>query len=132
MDARDTALVAAPACTTLDREGHVRLDDAPGVTSAHASRSAGTPRLQTLAGPPARQLIAGLCVVLATIVLLPIPFGNIPPAWAISIMTLGMLRRDGLWILIGIATGFASIALVWGVAVSLVGGVVESLQRILG
>jgi hypothetical protein len=55
-----------------------------------------------------------------------------PPAWAISIITLGVLRRDGLWILVGIATGLASIVLVWGVAISLVGGVVESLERFLG
>lgn len=91
-----------------------------------------TPRFQTLSGPLSRRFIAGLCVVLAMIILLPIPFGNMPPAWAISIITLGVLRRDGLWILLGIATGLASIALVWGVAISLVGGVVESLERFLG
>jgi len=91
-----------------------------------------TPRLQTLADPLARRLIAGLCVVLATLILMPIPFGNMAPAWAICIMTFGMLRRDGLWILIGIATGLASIALVWGVVASLVGGTVQCLHRFLG
>jgi len=90
------------------------------------------PRFQTLSGPLARQSIAGLCVVLATIILLPIPFGNMPPAWAISIMTLGMLRRDGLWILIGITTGLASLALAWGVATSIGSSAVEYLQRLLG
>jgi hypothetical protein len=90
------------------------------------------PRFQTFAGPLARRLVAGLCVVLATIILLPIPFGNMPPAWAISIITLGMLRRDGLWILLGISTGLASIALVWGVAISIGSSTVESLQRLLG
>lgn len=91
-----------------------------------------TPRFQTLSGPLPQRLIAGLCVVLAMIILLPIPFGNMLPAWALSILALGILRRDGLWILVGIATGLASIALVWGVALSVVSGVVESLQRFLG
>jgi hypothetical protein len=87
------------------------------------------PRLHARLGPLATRLVAALCVVLALIILLPIPFGNMPPAWSISLIALGMLRRDGAWVLLGIATGLVSIALVWAVTLSLVSGVLDALQR---
>jgi len=90
------------------------------------------PRWQALARPLARRLVAALCVVLATIILLPIPFGNMPPAWAISIVALGTLRRDGVWILVGSVTGIASIALVWGVALPLVGAALAFVRSLAG
>jgi len=89
------------------------------------------PRLEAFVGPLAERLVAGLCVVLALIILLPIPFGNMAPAWAISVIALGFLHRDGAWVLVGIATGVASIVLVWGVTASLVAAALESLQRFL-
>jgi hypothetical protein len=90
------------------------------------------PRWQALAHPLARRLVAALCVVLATIILLPIPFGNMPPAWSISIVALGTLRRDGVWILAGSTAGMASIALVWGVALPLVKAALTYLVALFG
>ena len=89
------------------------------------------PRLEALAGPLAARLVAGLCVLLALIILLPIPFGNMAPACAISIIALGVLHRDGAWVGVGIAVGVASIALVWGVTSSLAHAALEWLQRLL-
>src|SRR5439155_1944800 len=73
------------------------------------------PRLQALTRPASEQLIGALCVVLALILFLPIPFGNMLPALAISVLALGVLQRDGVWVLAGVATAFVSIAVVWGV-----------------
>jgi len=73
------------------------------------------PRCQAFASPTAARPAAALCVLLALIIVLPIPLGNMPPAGAISLIALGMLRRDGICVLVGVAVGLASIALVWGV-----------------
>ena len=89
------------------------------------------PRLSTLACPSAARPAAALCAVLALIIVLPIPLGNMPPAWAICLIALGMLRRDGIWVLAGVATGLASIALVWGVLAASVTGTLELLRRLV-
>lgn len=89
------------------------------------------PRFPILACPSAARPAAALCVVLALIIVLPIPLGNMPPAWAISIIALGMFRRDGILVLAGVATGLASIALVWGVLTASVAGTLELLQRLV-
>lgn len=77
------------------------------------------PRLAALTGPLAERLVGALCLVLALVLFLPIPFGNIPPAIAISVIALGLLARDGAWVLIGSVIGVVSIAIVWGVLVAL-------------
>jgi hypothetical protein len=61
-----------------------------------------------------------LAALLAIIVFLPIPLGNMLPALAICLLALGILERDGVWILAGLATAAASVALVWGVLYALI------------
>lgn len=89
------------------------------------------PRFPVFARPSAARPAAALCVILALIIVLPIPLGNMPPAWAISLIALGMLRRDGIWVLAGVAAGLASIVLVWGVLAASVVGTLELLQRLV-
>jgi hypothetical protein len=89
------------------------------------------PRLSVLVQPLSVRLIGFLCAVLALILWLPIPFGNIPPAMTISVLALGLLRRDGVWVLAGILAALASIALVWGVSVTLIRAGVELLLQML-
>jgi hypothetical protein len=90
------------------------------------------PRLQGLVHPACARLIGALCVVLALIVFLPIPLGNVAPAVAISMLALGILERDGLWVLGGIAVGLASIALAWGVTTVLLKVAAALLLRLFG
>lgn len=73
------------------------------------------PRLAVLVASPCQRFAGALATVLALILLLPIPFGNIPPAGAVCMLALGCLRRDGAWVLAGVAAGIASIAIAWGV-----------------
>jgi len=89
------------------------------------------PRFPVFACPSAARPAAALCVILALIIVLPIPLGNMPPAWAISLIALGMLRRDGIWVLAGVAAGLASIVLVWGVLAASVVGALQLLQRLV-
>lgn len=73
------------------------------------------PRLTVLAKPPAEYAIGAVCLLLALIVFLPIPLGNILPAFAICLFALGILERDGLWVLAGLVAAVTSVVLVWGV-----------------
>jgi hypothetical protein len=73
------------------------------------------PRASALALPPMEYLVGLVCLLLAIVVLLPIPLGNMLPAVAISMLALGVLERDGLWIMAGLATAAASAVLVSGV-----------------
>lgn len=78
------------------------------------------PRLSSLARPPAEYAIGVICLLLATILFLPIPLGNMLPALAICLFALGILERDGVWVLAGFITAVASVALVWGVLYALI------------
>ena len=52
---------------------------------------------------------------LTVVLLLPIPLGNMLPAIAISLISLGVLERDGAWVLGGFAVATASMFVVAGV-----------------
>lgn len=64
---------------------------------------ASRPRLHWLAR---RERLVGLvCLYLSLILILPIPLFNVPPAVCLALVALGMIQRDGLFILIGIIGG---------------------------
>ncbi|MCM5682362.1 exopolysaccharide biosynthesis protein [Schlegelella sp. S2-27] len=78
------------------------------------------PRLSALARPPFEHLVGLVCLLLAVILVLPIPLGNMLPALAIAVMSLGILERDGVWVAGGCVIAAAGVALVWGVLAALV------------
>ncbi|MBC7939366.1 MAG: exopolysaccharide biosynthesis protein [Chitinophagaceae bacterium] len=80
------------------------------------------PRWSALCRPPAEYGVGLVCLLLSVIIFLPIPLGNMLPALAICLMALGILERDGLWVLAGLFTAIASVALVWGVLYALIKG----------
>lgn len=77
------------------------------------------PRLAHLTAEPAQRLIGGIGVLLSVLVMLPIPFGNFLPALAILIAALGLLGRDGLFILVATVIAISAvvvlIAVYWAV-----------------
>ncbi|MDF2799610.1 MAG: transporter permease [Devosia sp.] len=73
------------------------------------------PRLQFVAKPPAEYAIGAVVLLLAIILFLPIPLGNMLPAIAICILALGLIERDGIWILLGTAAAIAAVVIVSGV-----------------
>ncbi len=73
------------------------------------------PRLTFLAHRPFIHVSGFVCFVMAVILFLPIPLGNMLPSIAISIIALGLLERDGIWILIGLGTAAIATVIVWGV-----------------
>lgn len=70
------------------------------------------PRLKILSKPPAEYLVGAMVLLLAIILFLPIPLGNMLPAIAICVFALGLIERDGIWILIGTLTALASVVIV--------------------
>ena len=80
------------------------------------------PRAALLARPPMEYGVGLICLLLACVLVLPIPLGNTLPALAISLLALGVLERDGLWILGGIAASAVAGTVVSGVVFALVKG----------
>lgn len=73
------------------------------------------PRLLLLTTGVFQRFVGAICLVLAIIVMLPIPLGNMLPALAICILALGVLEKDGAWIIMGTVAAAGAIGLLWGV-----------------
>jgi hypothetical protein len=80
------------------------------------------PRLSIMTSEVSEVLIGLVCVVLATILVLPIWGGNLVPALIISTFGFGLMQRDGVLILIAWTAAIALACFVW-LAWELVSGV---------
>lgn len=68
-------------------------------------------RASHLAGPRWQPTIAATVGVMAFIVVMPIPFGNVLPAFALVLLGLGLVFRDGVAVVLGlVAAGLALFA----------------------
>ena len=56
------------------------------------------------------RMLGVACLIFSIVLALPILFGNWLPAWALALVALGMIERDGLLILGGIAVGIGGVA----------------------
>jgi hypothetical protein len=81
------------------------------------------------------RLIGAACLLLAVILILPIPFGNMLPGLGIAAFSLGLLQRDGLAVLVGWAVTLASllfVALVSSALLLMARTAVEAGRALLG
>ncbi len=69
------------------------------------------PRWPLLSSYAAERIMGGIFAVLAAIVSLPIPFGNQPPAVAMALLSLGVIARDGLFVVFGLLVAVGAVAL---------------------
>ncbi len=90
------------------------------------------PRLTFLAARPAIYVVGLISVMMAIVLFLPIPLGNMLPSVALCIMALGLLERDGVWILAGLVVAIASVVIVWGVFWALLFGALFVLKSFFG
>jgi hypothetical protein len=88
-----------------------------------------TPRLVVIARPPMEYVTGIVCLVMAVILFLPIPLGNMLPALAICLLSLGVLERDGICVLAGMATAILSTVLVSGIVYALLKSTLFFLAR---
>jgi hypothetical protein len=83
------------------------------------------PRLAFLHAGPGMLRLIGLGIVIASLGLmlpLPIPFSNSIPAWAVVLLAIGMMEKDGLCVLLGHLTAIGSWAFIGLTSVFAVGG----------
>ncbi len=69
------------------------------------------PRLTVLCGPTAERIVGGVFVMFCISILTPLPATNTMPGIAIAIASLGLITRDGVLVLLGLALGLFWIAL---------------------
>lgn len=81
------------------------------------------PRLPALTSPIAERVLGVIFLILATIVALPIPLGNWPPAIAMTVIALGLVERDGVLVLVGTLIGIVALV----VALAVVGAGVAAI-----
>ncbi len=75
------------------------------------------PRLDWLPRHP--HLVFAFCAVFSMVLALPIPLGNLPAAWAIILLSLGMAMKDGLFVLFGLIAG--CLATAWNALIVVAG-----------
>ena len=85
------------------------------------------PRLFFLFGPVGDRVIGLVCTLLAFVLILPIPLGNLLPAFTIGALALALFQRDGIIALFGYACAAAST----GLLVLSASAVVMALRKML-
>ena len=76
------------------------------------------PHMPGLTSPLGERFIGLFGIPVAILLAAPIPFGNPPPAIALALLAIGILERDGRFVIAGYVAGLLSFvlvgALVWG------------------
>jgi hypothetical protein len=88
------------------------------------------PRLLLLLHPVSERVVGTACLLLAIILLLPIPLGNIPPAIAMAAFALGILERDGLATLVGWLAAVVSVLILAAVSSAVIVGIRAFLEQL--
>ncbi|HEU0071813.1 MAG TPA: exopolysaccharide biosynthesis protein [Alphaproteobacteria bacterium] len=83
------------------------------------------PRFEFLMSPPWENIVGAAVLWLGFILFLPIPGANFLPALACAFMALGMLERDGLFIMAGLGIAVASMV----VLAMIIGGLWHVLDQ---
>src|SRR3546814_5095065 len=91
------------------------------------------PRRLEFTSPLGERLIGTACLVLTLMLMLPIPLTNIPLAGPLALLSLGLLERDGWFVLAGFVLGLIAVAAVlalsWALLMELAIPFVEHLDR---
>lgn len=90
------------------------------------------PRYPRLTDPLAERLLGLVIAFLGAILCLPIVFGNLPPAIAIGLMALGMIEKDGGFVVAGLVASVVALLIVAGVLLGLGGAVYFVFERAFG
>jgi hypothetical protein len=86
------------------------------------------PRLTWIFTPLGERMIGVVCTLLALVLVLPIPLGNLAPGATVAILSLALLQRDGLLALLGYLMAAVSAALLFLSA----GVVAAAVRKLIG
>ena len=89
---------------------------------------ASRPRMTFFFGPVGDTVIGIICTLLAFVLILPIPLGNLLPAFTIGTLALALFQRDGVIALVG----YLSAAISVGLLVIGFGAVMLALHKMIG
>lgn len=93
------------------------------------------PRLSLFTGPISEVVIGIICVLLALMMALPIPFGDMLPGLALIFFALGIMQKDGAAVLLGVVgTGVCVgyLVLVWATVVEVAGHIAAWATGLFG
>ncbi len=107
---REPWLPAFIARRSLPRETFVTVFSRAAPWVARAERML-RHRIGVLTWGPMQQALGMVCLILAILLMLPVPFGNMAPSIAICIIGLGVLERDGVWVIAGLVAAVG--AAIW-------------------
>ena len=111
---------------SLPRAGLLRLLERARPALAWVERRI-RPRLIGPGMPLLDRMVGAYIVLVGLVLSLPIPFGNFPPAWALMVMALGLIQRDG--IAMAVAALYGILAVAWNLALIYLG---EEMIRTIG
>jgi hypothetical protein len=77
-------------------------------------------RLAFLTWGPSQQALGAVCLMLSLLLMLPVPFGNMAPSIAICLIALGVLERDGVWVIAGLVASIGATIWVVGLGYALI------------
>lgn len=92
------------------------------------------PRLTRLTRFPVTILVGLQTLLMALVLILPIPFANWPPGMTVAMTALALLQRDGLLMLITIPAAIASVASVYfgtRVGLAIINNAIDWIQHLL-
>ena len=90
------------------------------------------PRWSWLTSPRAERWLGGVCLLLALLLILPIPFGNFFPGFAVVLLALGLIEKDGAFIVAGLAMTVVSVIALGGLVWTIITGALLFLQQLAG
>lgn len=88
------------------------------------------PRMDWACSALAERLLGVLFIALALIIALPIPGGNFLPGLSMSLIALGLLEKDGLFVACAVAFSVMSIALMYKVIVLFFTAIIHAVAKI--
>jgi hypothetical protein len=86
------------------------------------------PRGLVMSYPMAQRLLGVAFVALATVMSLPIPFGNFLPGLAMALMAIGLIESDGLVISLGLAVGVGTFVVLFALGDALLEAVLSMIS----
>jgi hypothetical protein len=93
------------------------------------------PRWARVTRFPATIFIGLQTLLMALVLILPIPFANWPPGMTVAMTALALLQRDGLLMLLTIPAAIASVASVYlgtRVGLAVINGAIDWIQNLIG
>ena len=89
------------------------------------------PRWLGVTGLVSERWLGAFCLLLALVLVLPIPLGNLPPAVAVALVALGLIEKDGIFVALGLVVGAGSLVLVAGIVSAMALTVIFFMREVL-